>query len=278
VITRSVGTEPDVRVDEQDLGLLEGDRLLLCSDGLTNMVTEDQIQAILEAVPANPQEAADRLVRAANRAGGVDNITVLVLDLVGDDATGADVIGVPTATVPDGIPTRDLEDGGSTPDVARAPRTSARRARAVPRQTLVRWGIALVALLVVIGAGIAVFRAWVDDRWYVGIENGNVAIFRGIPAEVLGFDLSRVELETAIPAEDAMALPAYEGLADGINQNDQAEAEALVEQIRLDLRAEERQQGGGANGDGGGGGANGGGATGANGADDGGTTGGGGNA
>ncbi|HSL11587.1 MAG TPA: Stp1/IreP family PP2C-type Ser/Thr phosphatase, partial [Actinomycetota bacterium] len=264
VLTRVVGTEPDVSVDERDVGLLEGDRLLLCSDGLTNMVTEDQIQAILEATPTNPQEAADRLVRAANRAGGVDNITVLVLDLVGDDTDGADVIGVPTATVPAGIASGDPDaDAGSVTTAGASRPERDRRTPAVGRVTLIRWALALLAVFVVLGAGFAVFRAWVDDRWYVGVENGNVAIFRGIPAEIVGFDLSRVELETAIPAEDAMALPAYEGLADGINQNDQAEAEALVEQIRLDLRAQERADrdgGGGADGGGaGGGGANGGG-------------------
>jgi serine/threonine protein phosphatase PrpC len=80
VLTRSVGTEPEVDVDEKDIPLIDGDRLLLCSDGLTGMVTEPQIQAILETTP-DPQEAAGRLIKAANRAGGIDNITVVVLDI-----------------------------------------------------------------------------------------------------------------------------------------------------------------------------------------------------
>ena len=252
VLTRVVGTEPDVRVDERDVGLLEGDRLLLCSDGLTNMVTEDQVQAVLEAVPTNPQEAADRLVRAANRAGGVDNITVVVLDLVSDDDDTGDVIGVPTVTVPADV----LHEGGA--DATEARTSSAPGRPSVQRTTLIRWAIGIVGTLVVLGAGIALFRAWVDDRWYVGVENGNVAIFQGIPAEVLGFDLSRVSLETSIPADDAVQLPAYAGLEEGINQNDEAAAEALVEQIRLDLRAQERADrvggaGGGTNDTGGGG-------------------------
>ena len=57
VLTRSIGTEPEVVVDENDVPLIDGDRLLLCSDGLTGMVTEPQIQAILETTP-DPQEAA----------------------------------------------------------------------------------------------------------------------------------------------------------------------------------------------------------------------------
>ena len=51
VLTRSIGTEPEVVVDENDVPLIDGDRLLLCSDGLTGMVTEPQIQAILETTP-----------------------------------------------------------------------------------------------------------------------------------------------------------------------------------------------------------------------------------
>ena len=90
VILRALGQDPDVAIDEQDVGLIEGDRLLLCSDGLTVMVPEDQLQAILEATAGAPQEAAERLVRAANGAGGIDNITVVVLDVLEGDppATG----------------------------------------------------------------------------------------------------------------------------------------------------------------------------------------------
>ena len=94
VLVRALGTEPDVPLDEQDVGLLDGDRLLLCSDGLTGMITEEQIRAILGATEGAPQEAADRLVTAANHAGGVDNITVVVLDVLPDDGT-AEAAGAP---------------------------------------------------------------------------------------------------------------------------------------------------------------------------------------
>ena len=84
VLTRALGTDEEVEVDEDSIALVDGDRLLLCSDGLTGMVTEDQIQAILENSD-QPQQAADRLVKAANRAGGIDNITVVVLDAIGEE-------------------------------------------------------------------------------------------------------------------------------------------------------------------------------------------------
>lgn len=81
VLTRAVGLESDVEVDAIDLDLEAGDRLLLCSDGLTSMVDDDAIQEILE-LAADPDEAADALVGAANAAGGADNITVVVIDVV----------------------------------------------------------------------------------------------------------------------------------------------------------------------------------------------------
>ena len=95
VLLRALGTEPKVDVDADDIGLLEGDRVVLCSDGLTTMVTEDQILAILEATVGKPQDAADRLVRAANRAGGIDNITVIVLDVEAGDPDEGTVAEAP---------------------------------------------------------------------------------------------------------------------------------------------------------------------------------------
>jgi len=218
VLLRSLGTEPAVEVDVQDVGLLEGDRLVLCSDGLTGMVTEDQIQAILEAEP-QPQEAAERLVRAANRAGGIDNITVVILDVHEGEGEVAppEAIGAPTA--PEGD-------------------------TASPRR-LVRWVIAAVLAVAVVIAGFTGFRAWLDARWYVGESNGRVAVFQGVPATILGFDLSNVDVETGLDAREIAALSLYTELADGINANSREDALAIVDRMRRDLREFERQNKGG---------------------------------
>jgi serine/threonine protein phosphatase PrpC len=82
VVTRSLGSEP---APIPDIGLLvpvAGDRFLLCSDGLTNELTDTEIAHVLHQC-ADPQQAAGRLVEEANTAGGRDNITVVVVDLVG---------------------------------------------------------------------------------------------------------------------------------------------------------------------------------------------------
>jgi protein phosphatase len=79
MITRAIGLDPDVDVDLYPVALVAGDRVMLCSDGLTSMVDEGTIAAVLTA-EADPNVAARRLVEAANAAGGVDNITVVLLD------------------------------------------------------------------------------------------------------------------------------------------------------------------------------------------------------
>lgn len=81
VITRAIGLVGDSRPDFFPLPIREGERLLLCSDGLTNELTEPQIQSVLSS-QVDPQLTADALVLAAVRAGGRDNVTVVVVDVL----------------------------------------------------------------------------------------------------------------------------------------------------------------------------------------------------
>src|SRR5262245_54687347 len=81
IVTRALGIDPAVRVDAWTLPLVRGDRFLLCSDGLVDEVRDDEIVTVLETV-TDPQAAADELVAIANRQGGRDNITVIVVDVV----------------------------------------------------------------------------------------------------------------------------------------------------------------------------------------------------
>ncbi len=83
VIFRALGTEPDVQVDTVDVVLDADDRLLLCSDGLTGMLGDDEIAAVLREV-ADTGLAVEALVAAANTAGGADNITAVLVDVHGE--------------------------------------------------------------------------------------------------------------------------------------------------------------------------------------------------
>lgn len=81
VLTRAVGLDPTVEVDSYGIILQSGDRILLCSDGLTSMVSDGPLSEILSRDGSPPAATADELVTAANDAGGIDNITVIVIDV-----------------------------------------------------------------------------------------------------------------------------------------------------------------------------------------------------
>jgi protein phosphatase len=80
VLLRALGTQPEVEVDVEQVALFPSDVLLLCSDGLTRMVTEPEIAGTLQAEP-NPQRAAEKLVEHANEGGGIDNVSVIVVSI-----------------------------------------------------------------------------------------------------------------------------------------------------------------------------------------------------
>lgn len=213
VLLRALGTEPRVEVEVDDIGLLEGDRVLLCSDGLTTMVAEEQILAILAATGGKPQDAADRLVRAANRAGGIDNITAIVLDVEAGDPDDGTVAAAPT-------PAR-------------------------PTRRLWPWLVGAIVGVLLLTVAFTAFRSYVDNQWYVGVSNGHVAIYQGIPASPFGFDLSHVDQDTGLDAAAVEQLATFPGLSDGINVDNREAALATVEQMRQDLHDAKSKHGGG---------------------------------
>ena len=220
VVTRALGTEPTVAVDEDTIALIDGDRLLICSDGLTGMVQEDQIAAILEAEP-DPQRAADRLVKAANRAGGIDNITVLLLDA-------------------------HAEEGDSPPGELPPPSRRIDASRVI---------VGVLAAIVVVVALLFGARAYIDRQWYVGESAGVVAVFQGIPARPFGVSLSSVRTQyDDLPVEQVVALEVYGDLADGIAVESEEAAVDRVEQMRADLEHQAAAEQGGGDGGGGNGG------------------------
>ena len=104
VITRAVGTEPVVEVETLTIVAEPGDLYLICSDGLTDIVRDTQIVELILAAERSPDAAAESLVDAANRNGGIDNITVVLFEIVegeslppGEGAAAAD----PVAQEPD---------------------------------------------------------------------------------------------------------------------------------------------------------------------------------
>ncbi len=237
ILTRSIGVDVIVEVDDLTFPARVGDRLLLCSDGLTDMLDDPQIERILREAPT-PETAVQALVHDANQAGGVDNITALLIQLEEGDQTTATVrealLG-PNAERDRRSMTPDTEGGGGPPEptgsAEEEPPPRPPRPLAGARRPLT-WAAIAVAILVVAFVGL---RVYLDTQWYVGESGGRVTVFRGIPAGVAGFELHHVVVQTTISAADAEELALYRDLRDGITANDRADADAIVDQIRDDL-------------------------------------------
>ena len=117
MMTRAVGTDPDVDVDTFAVEPQEGDLFLLCSDGLTTMVEDAEILRLVEEQRGDLDSLVNALIKAANRGGGEDNITVVAFEIAGDDsaleekpvapATEDDSDDEDTLTEADAVPTVD---------------------------------------------------------------------------------------------------------------------------------------------------------------------------
>jgi serine/threonine protein phosphatase PrpC len=99
VITRAVGTDPDVDVDSFTIDVENGDVFVICSDGLTDMVGDRDILGMIERNRGDLDRAARELVGAANRGGGEDNITIVAFEIVADGASEEETVKLPAASV-----------------------------------------------------------------------------------------------------------------------------------------------------------------------------------
>jgi PPM family protein phosphatase len=205
IITRALGPEPEVEVDLHTVPAAPGDVFLLCSDGLTTMVGEERIAAVLAAA-GSMREAVRALVDEANGAGGRDNITALAFRLgdaaapLGEPPEQATLVGAAA------------EEAGLTATEVR--RRAAGQAARERRETLVASSrprrlraAAKVLAAVAVLAAIA-FGAWYGNRqvWFLGADDaGRVALYRGLPYE-LPFGLKLYEERYAGPVQ-AAALP-----------------------------------------------------------------------
>ena len=201
VITRALGTDAKVDVDAFTLEVQPGDVILLCSDGLTTMVTDEEIVAIVREAK-NLEHAARQLVKAANRRGGEDNVTVVLFALEASEAetledtvvagdgrgskddledtlTGLEAPALRTATAA----TREPEEWGPPPD-----RPEPRGEVKSKRQP--RWGrrilLGVVTLIAVLG--LAAAALWGLGRsHFVGADaDGRVAVYQGLPWDLGG--------------------------------------------------------------------------------------------
>ena len=217
--------------NEPDIGEVEGqvgDRYLLCSDGLTDMVDD---AAIAEALALESiDEAADRLIELALAGGGLDNVTVVIGELV--EAT--DGLGEPQLVgAAADRPLRRPAVPEPTATIAPPPDVEELRYSYVPprRMGWLRYALVIgVALLVLTAGAVALYRAS-QSQYFVGVSNDRVAIYRGVDADMPFIALNSVVDETDIPIS-ALTRVNRDLVLEGIEARDRAEADATVARLR----------------------------------------------
>jgi serine/threonine protein phosphatase PrpC len=220
IVTRALGIEPFVRVDSWTMPIIRADRFVLCSDGLVDEVPDDVIESLLLEHPHDPTAAAQALVDAANAAGGRDNVTVVVVDVLegddppdpteefdvvpawsevslGDDTGETQIVADPIDVDVLAAPAHSMATTDSAEPTGRRGRRRDRRARRKQRagrpqrsrasrvgRTLLLLGIAAVLVL-----GFAILAAWARSGYFDAFdEDDRVAIFQGRREAVLWFE------------------------------------------------------------------------------------------
>ncbi|GAB3148261.1 protein phosphatase 2C domain-containing protein [Micromonospora sonneratiae] len=220
------------------------DRYLICSDGLSGVVSAETIADTLREYH-DPRQCVERLVQLALRGGGPDNITVVVAD-----ATDQDI--VEAAPIVGGAAARDRGMATSADDSTPAARASALSAPRPaspepeddpangddepdrPRRRPLRTAVVLVVLLGIIGGGLWAGWAYTQQQYYVGAtEEGQLAVFRGVPGQIAGLDLSTVASTSEAKLDDLTAA-AQEQVKQGIQADSRPDAERRLAALTND--------------------------------------------
>ncbi|WP_344934678.1 PP2C family protein-serine/threonine phosphatase, partial [Actinoplanes nipponensis] len=222
--------------------VLKGDRYLICSDGLSGVVSAETIGESMRDIQ-DPQACVERLVQLALRGGGPDNITVVVAD-----ATDADI--VEQAPIVGGAAARDrgnstVADASSAAARAAALQSPPRPAQPgpaydrdepdpQPKRHPVRTSLLLLLLLGILGGGLYLGWQYTQKQYYVGAtEQGQLAIFRGVPGQIAGLDLSSVH-ETSPARLDDLTSVAQDRVKQGIHAANQPDAQRMLQELTSD--------------------------------------------
>jgi protein phosphatase len=196
--------------DTFELDVARGDRLLLCSDGLHAQVGDAEIADILLNA-ATPSDAAKTLVSAANDAGGIDNVTVVVVDVGAGDVASKRGAG-----------------SGAGAENAAAKDEAARvwLARGM-------WVVAAVGVLALAWFG---FRWWAFSQAFLRASDGEVVIYQGVPQDLPGIRLSRIDQPTGVLVEKLpQNLQQRLTAPSGIHQDSLADARATVAEYQSQI-------------------------------------------
>jgi PPM family protein phosphatase len=254
IITRAIGVSREIDVDTISLELDPGDQLLLCSDGLTGVISDDDIAREL-AQGDDPDATLDRLVEAANRGGGPDNITAVLLRYGDHPAAAVDGDGGEGEPDPDTSPPggADATDGPQAPVLigTRSDGEGGDWARRLGnygaltptgggqslmddegsgrgRRSAGRILGTLAVVVVLLGAAALGGRFLLDRSFYVGLDDDQVVIYRGVDLTLGPLELGRVFERSDLTVDEVPSWYA-DALADGVAAADLGDAQRIIE-------------------------------------------------
>jgi PPM family protein phosphatase len=222
--------------------VVPGDRYLLCSDGLSGVVSDETIAGTLREY-SDPNQCAERLIQLALRAGGPDNITVIIADF-----TDADIVEESPIVAGAAANDRGMKSSAdsSTPAARASALTQPRdstpddsgtdEAESRPRRHPVRTALVLIILAGLLAGGLWGGWQYTQSKYYVGVtDDGKIAVFQGIPGEIAGFELSTVSYKTTTSIDD-LTPAAADKVRSTIGANSREEAMAQLNTL-FDPRA-----------------------------------------
>ncbi|MEJ3742465.1 protein phosphatase 2C domain-containing protein [Actinomycetes bacterium KLBMP 9797] len=226
--------------------VLPGDRYMICSDGLSGVVSAETIADTMREF-TDPQQCVERLVQLALRGGGPDNITVVIAD-----ATDQDILEA--APIVGGAAARDRGMATSADDSTPAARAALHAAPRPPapepngaddgtnrdadsegaRRHPARTALLLAVLLAILGGGLWFGWGYTQRQYYVGAtDGGQIAVFQGVPGQIAGLDLSSVHTTSETQLDDLTAV-AQEAVKQGIHADDEPDAERRLAELTTD--------------------------------------------
>lgn len=234
LMIRALDGRNELEPDIVHLDVRPGDRIMLCSDGLSGFVEDPMIAQLMGSGTVDAAVVA--LVRAALDAGSNDNVTCILAEVVDEEFTAHHplIVGAAAEQLSRGSDTSrqapvidDGDDEFGDPEEMRYAPLAPRRFRWVRRL------IILVVILAAVGIGTKWLYDWTQRQYYVGEHEGQVVIFKGLDGSIAGFNLSDV-YENPIPPLDVSTLnPVWRDRVDeGIEADDLADARKTVDDLR----------------------------------------------
>jgi protein phosphatase len=221
--------EPDVSIREARAG----DRYLLCSDGLSDVVSPETIAETLRL--PDPQEAADKLVELALRGGGPDNVTVIVADVlnarIGDRVDDTPIVaGAFVDPAAADAPGPDSSPAQRAKALTPRPTPTDQSPPPAPRRRHWRPWVIAFGLIVLVVAAIGGTYGWAQTQYFVWRADGDVAIYQGVNAQFGPLKFFNVDRVTALRL-DNLQNAFRSKVVQGITANSRADAEQIIKNL-----------------------------------------------